>query len=542
MAKRALGIDIGAGSVKLVELEKTSDGIQLLRAKFFDLTQYADQEKRDSLIKAGIEGLLRTEKIRGGKSVISLSGQSVFMRFLKLPRIQKGKIDKIIKYEAQQQVPFPLDKITWDHQTFGAVEGAEEDVLFVAAKKDIVETNLGYLSGTGLAVEFMDISPLALMNAVTFNEPLRRGIIIDIGARAANLIVVEEKGFWGRSILIAGDEMTHAIAAKLNIPFDKAEELKKKEGMVLSADVPAPADMTPMAKEAANILNPVLSDLSASIVQSLEFYRAKQNRDLPFNEVILSGGGSKLRGIENFLAKSLGMQIRRANLVQKIKCPSNLRVDTDFQTRFGSAIGLALRLIQRCPGQIDLLPAERKAERDFKRERLYIIATGLLFAVIPLTIALNISFRAGNFRSELNLINGLLSKYEAVKDRTASLKTDIKNADAKIRPFRDLTVKRALLLEVLLEVEKLLPLDTWLTAFTDDKGFVVLEGKTLSNLSTITEYKKRLESSPLVEAVEILYASLARKSEEDGGQIRDFSIKFKLRNPDLSPGRITKGK
>jgi type IV pilus assembly protein PilM len=530
MAKRALGIDIGAGSVKIVELEKTSDGIHLLRAKFFDLTQHAEQEKRDSLIKAGIEGLLRTEKIRGGKSVVSLSGQSVFIRFLKLPRIQKSKIDKIIKYEAQQQVPFPLEKITWDHQAFGAYGGTEEDVLFVAAKKDIVEANLGYLSGTGLDVEFMDISPLALLNAVTFNEPLKRGIIIDIGARSANLIVVDEKGFWGRSILIAGDEMTHAIASKLNIPFDKAEELKKKEGMVLPADAPAPPDLTAAAKEVSNILNLVLSDLSASIVQSLEFYRTKQNHDLPFNEVILSGGGSKLRGIENFLAGSLGMQIRRANLVQKIKCPSNLRVDTDFQTRFGSAIGLALRLIHKCPARIDLLPAERKAQRDFKKERLYIIAAGLLFSVIPLTIALNISSRAGNFRSELDLINGLLSKYEAVKDRTASLKTDIEKTDAKIKPFRDLTVKRALLLEVLLEVEKLLPLDTWLTAFTDDKGLVIIEGKTLSNLSTITEYKKRLESSPLFEAVEILYASLARKSEEGGGQIRDFSIKFKLKD------------
>lgn len=528
MGKRALGIDIGAGSVKLVELEKTSEGIQLLRAKFFDLTQHADQEKRDALIKTSIEGLLRTEKIRGGKSVVSLSGQSVFIRFLKLPKIQKGKIDKIIKYEAQQQVPFPLEKITWDHQIFGAAGGPEEDVLFVAAKKDIVETTLGYLSDTGLDVELVDISPLALLNAITFNEPLKRGIIIDIGAKATNLIIVEEKGFWGRSILIAGDEMTHAIATKLNIPFDKAEELKKREGMVLSADMPS--DLPPTSKEVANILSPVLSDLVASIVQSLEFYRTKQNRDLPFNEVILSGGGSKLRGIENFLAKNLGMQIRRANLVQKIKCPSNLRVDTDFQTRFGSAIGLALRLIQKCPARIDLLPFERKAERDFKKERLYIIAAGLLLAVIPLTIALNISSRAGNFKSELKLINGLLSKYEVVKDRTATLKTDIKKADAKIKPFRDLTVKRALLLEVLLEVEKLLPLDTWLTAFTDDKDSVVLEGKTLSNLSTITEYKKRLESSLLFEAVEILYASLPRQSEEDGGQIRDFSIKFKLKD------------
>ncbi len=349
MGKRALGIDIGAGSVKLVELEKTSEGTQLLRAKFFDLTQHADQEKRDALIKTSIEGLLRTEKIRGGKSVVSLSGQSVFIRFLKLPKIQKGKIDRIIKYEAQQQVPFPLEKITWDHQIFGAAAGPEEDVLFVAAKKDIVETTLGYLSDTGLDVELVDISPLALLNAITFNEPLKRGIIIDIGAKATNLIIVEEKGFWGRSILIAGDEMTHAIASKLNIPFDKAEELKKREGVVLSADMPS--DLPPTSKEVANILSPVLSDLVASIVQSLEFYRTKQNRDLPFNEVILSGGGSKLKGIENFLAKNLGMQIRRANLVQKIKCPSNLRVDADFQTRFGSAIGLALRLIQKCPAR-----------------------------------------------------------------------------------------------------------------------------------------------------------------------------------------------
>ena len=102
MGKRALGIDIGAGSIKLVELEKTVEGIQLIRAKFFDLTQYADQEKRDTLVREGVEGLLRTEKIKSGRLAVSLSGQSVFIRFLKLPKIQQGKIDKIIKYEAQQ--------------------------------------------------------------------------------------------------------------------------------------------------------------------------------------------------------------------------------------------------------------------------------------------------------------------------------------------------------------------------------------------------------------------------------------------------------
>jgi len=192
MGKRALGIDIGAGSVKLVELEKTAEGIQLLRAKFFDLTQYSDQDKREVLIREGLEGLLKTEKIRGGNAAVSLSGQSVFIRFLKLPKIQKGKIDKIIKYEAQQQVPFPLDKITWDHQIFRGGPGPEEDVLFVAAKKELVESTLANFSRTGLDIDSVDVSPLSLLNAITFNEPVSKGIIIDIGAKATNIIVVED--------------------------------------------------------------------------------------------------------------------------------------------------------------------------------------------------------------------------------------------------------------------------------------------------------------------------------------------------------------
>ncbi|MDD5072783.1 MAG: type IV pilus assembly protein PilM [Candidatus Omnitrophica bacterium] len=529
MGKRALGIDIGAGSVKLVELEKTVEGIQLIRAKFFDLTQYADQEKRDTLIREGIEGLLRTEKIKSGRLALSLSGQSVFIRFLKLPKIQQGKIDKIIKYEAQQQIPFPLDKISWDHQIFRSGAGPEEDVLFVAAKKEIVETTLSHVARTNLDIEFVDVSPLALLNAITYNEPLGKGLILDIGAKATNLIVISDKGFWVRSILIAGDEMTHAIASKLNIPFDKAEELKRKEGMVVASDSLVPSNITPAGKDLVNALNPVVSDLISSIVQSMEFYRTKHAHDTAFNEIILSGGGSKLKGIEDFLAKGLGMQIRRANLGQKIKCPSNLRVDIDFQTRFGSSIGLALRLLQRCPTNIDLLPVERKEERDFKKEKFWIISAGLLIAVIPLTIGYNIWFQTSTLRKEVAFLDSLLSDYENINKEIAKLKEDIKNSEARLEPFENLAIKKSLSLEAILGIRKLLPEETWLTSVSKEKDFFSLEGRTASSLLTINDFKNRLASSPLFDSVEIIYASLPRQTEEGAGQFRDFSIKFRFK-------------
>ncbi|MDD5269782.1 MAG: type IV pilus assembly protein PilM [Candidatus Omnitrophica bacterium] len=529
MGKRALGIDIGAGSVKLVELEKTSEGVQLLRAKFFDLTQHPDQEKREALVREGVEGLLKTEKIKSGNAAISLSGQSVFIRFLKLPKIQKGKVDKIIKYEAQQQVPFPLDKITWDHQIFHSGAGPEEDVLFVAAKKELVEATLLNFSRTGLNVESVDVSPLSLLNAITYNEPLAKGVIIDIGAKATNLIVLDAKGFWVRSVLIAGDEMTHAIASKMNIPFDKAEDLKRKEGMVVPSDSLVPSNISSTGQELVSILNTVVSDMVSSIIQSLEFYKSKHGRDVVFGEVILSGGGSKLKGIEDYLAKGLGMQIRRANLGQKIKCPSNLRVDIDFQSRFGAAIGLGLRLLQRCPTNIDLLPAERKEDRDFKKERIWIIAAGVMLSLIPFTIAMNIWFQSGAFRKQILFLDDILAQYDDVKAKMATLKDDIKKGEQRIKPLENVAVRRPLLLEALLEVEKLLPKETWLTSLSEEKDWVSIEGRTSENLLTITEFKNKLSASPLFESVEIIYASLPKDSEEGMGQLRDFSIKFKLK-------------
>lgn len=530
MGKRALGIDIGTSSIKLVELEKTSDGIELLRTRLVELSASSDQSNRQKIIKEAIENLLKTEKIKSGRTALSLSGQSVFIRFLKLPKIRKGKIDKIIRYEAQQQVPFPLEKITWDHQNFGKAGDAEDDILFVAAKKDIVEETLEYLSKTSLDVELVDVSPLALLNTIIFNEPLKKGVILDIGAKATNLIILDEKGFWVRAILIAGEEMTHSIASKLNLPFDKAEELKKKEGEVFANEPPLSSNLSPMGKDMAGALNSVLADLTASIVQSLEFYRTKQNCDFSFEDIILTGGGSKLKGMENFLSKNLGMQIRRTNLAQKIKCPSSMRTDVDFQARFGAAIGLALRLIQRCPSAIDLLPAEKKAERDFRKNRIYVAAAGLLLSLIPLTIALNIHFRAGTFKSEFDSLNGLLAKYETAQKNISSLKNDIKKLEDKIRPFREMSEGKTFLLDALLEIDAALPLDAWITAFTGEKEFVTIEGRTTANFSTITEFKKKLESSALFESVEIVYASLPQQAAGDNRQIRNFSIRFKLKN------------
>jgi Tfp pilus assembly protein PilN len=207
-------------------------------------------------------------------------------------------------------------------------------------------------------------------------------------------------------------------------------------------------------------------------------------------------------------------------------------VDIDFQSRFGAAVGLALRVLKRCPTNIDLLPAERKEDRDFRKERVWIVSTAVMMALIPFTVAMNIWFQSGALRKQIIFLDDVLSQYDDVKAKIVSLKDNIKNGELKIKPLENIAARRPLTLEALLEVEKLLPKETWLTSVSQEKDWVSIEGRTSENLLTITEFKNKLSASPLFDSVEIVYAGLPKDSEEGMGQLRDFIIKFKLKTQD----------
>ena len=66
-------------------------------------------------------------------------GFHVFSKFVKLPPVDTSKVTQIIRYEAQQNVPFPLDEVVWDYQILGTSATSELEVLLVAVKSEIVE-------------------------------------------------------------------------------------------------------------------------------------------------------------------------------------------------------------------------------------------------------------------------------------------------------------------------------------------------------------------------------------------------------------------
>jgi type IV pilus assembly protein PilM len=120
-SERIIALDIGASTVKIGEFQASkSHGLRLTNFNFADLgIDPEHEENRKALIVSTIRNVLREKKFRTKSVVFSVSGQSVFTRFVKLPPVDESKVVQIIQYEAQQNVPFPIDEVIWDYQLIG---------------------------------------------------------------------------------------------------------------------------------------------------------------------------------------------------------------------------------------------------------------------------------------------------------------------------------------------------------------------------------------------------------------------------------------
>src|SRR5437762_7293697 len=116
----AWGIDIGNRALKAVKLVREGDQ---LRVDDFEVIEHETVlsnagDNRETLITGALSSFVQRHPFRGGQVAIGVSGQSSFARFIKLPPVESKKIPEIVKFEAIQQIPFPLDDVEWSYQLF----------------------------------------------------------------------------------------------------------------------------------------------------------------------------------------------------------------------------------------------------------------------------------------------------------------------------------------------------------------------------------------------------------------------------------------
>jgi len=387
---RIIALDIGASSIKIGEFQTSKTrGLRLVNFNYADLDLDPEHEEgRKSVVIAAIRNALREKNIKSSRVAFSVSGQSVFTRFVKLPPVEESKVVQIIQYEAQQNVPFPIEEVIWDYQVLGYTEQGELEVVLLAIKSDIIEELNTGVESTGLRTEIVDVAPMALSNAVRYNEGEPEGctMVVDMGARTTNLLFLEQNRIFSRSIPIAGNVITQSIAAEFNVPFLEAEQMKRAKGFVaLGGAYEEPADE--QQARISKIIRNVMTRLHAEIARSINFYKGQQGGKTP-DRLLLSGGTAIIPYADRFFQEKLQMSAELFNPFRNVEIDG--RVSREDLAKcahfFGEVVGLGLRRVTHCPLEVNLLPKSLQARKRTRLRRPYFFGAAVVALLIPLCL------------------------------------------------------------------------------------------------------------------------------------------------------------
>ncbi len=377
-AKSFLAIDFGAGSLKLAEFEQNdAGGLRLKQYGIKPLGLEGSQEaSREAAMLKALQELLAEKNFSSRQSNVCAPGFHVFSKFVKLPPVDTSKVTQIIRYEAQQNVPFPLDEVVWDYQILGTSASNELEVLLVAVKSEIIEGLFRVGEGAGLRIKLVDVSSAALCNAFRYNYGEVEGcsMLLDVGAKTSNLLFFEKGKVYARSINIGANSITQDFGHEAKMRFPEAEATKLEKGSVsLGGAYEEPED--PQAAAIAKIARQVMTRLHIQVNQTIQFYRGQQGGSPP-ERLYLSGGASIMPYTAQFFAEKLNLPVDYFNPFRNIEIGPALDLEelSKYAHSFGEVVGLGLRDLAHCPVELNLMPKSSIQRQEFAQKKPYLIA------------------------------------------------------------------------------------------------------------------------------------------------------------------------
>ncbi|MEM6822878.1 MAG: pilus assembly protein PilM, partial [Verrucomicrobiota bacterium] len=305
-AKKVVAVDFGSSTLKfgLFQVDPVN-GLSLLDYEVRDLgIDPSKDENRLAVVLQALQDVVNRRSLANTPAICSISGQFAFTRFVKLPPVSADQVDQMIGFEAQQNVPFPIDEVVWDYQLL-AGKSNEYEALIVAIKDDLIEQSAAAVNASKLALSLVDVSPLALTNAYFYGYMNSPGctLLIDIGAKCSNLIFIEGSKVFARVIPIGGHMVTQNISNEFQEPYKSAELLKHGKGFVGLGGAYADPDDAAAAR-ISKIARSVYSRLHAEVTRSISFYRNQQGGSPP-TRLLLAGGSAKMSYSDLFFKEKL---------------------------------------------------------------------------------------------------------------------------------------------------------------------------------------------------------------------------------------------
>jgi type IV pilus assembly protein PilM len=495
MAKEAWGIDVSKFSLKGVKVRRTGSRLEIVDIDVVEFPVPAGTEPVDTdlQIREGLLSFTVKNKLAGAAVACSLPGHGTFNRVIKLPPVEERRLQEIVRYEAQQHIPFKLDEVIWNYQPIERAyePGEEREVIIFAVKKDIVGQFLRNATEVKFSLDILQFAPTALFNFVTYDQDISgTTVVLDMGADNTDLTVIDAEKYWIRNLPIAGNDITKAIAKKFQLPFNEAEKLK------------VTAAQSPQANKIFAVVQPVLRDLVGEIHRSLGHYKSL-SKNVKFDKMLIAGNSSKTLNFQKYLSQNLQMDVQKLSKLGKIGLSGRVN-EASFQKHLpsiGVCLGLAIQVLGMARNRVNLLPAELLAKKELALKKPYFAGIAAALALSVGALYLNAGKDIGTLRSDNKRLQEISDRMGQIESRINSSK-QMHAIDKRQEIVATCAAERDLILKMLNRLNELLP-DT--SKLGDDKKLEkiwLLEFKAEEN-ETKTEVNLEEITAPTAEAREI---------------------------------------
>ncbi len=414
------GIDIGAGAIKALRLERDGDNVRV--ADFVVVPHKRVLSTPDVVESDAIRVALGSflgeyrEQLRGVPVTCSLPGHATFSRFAKLPPVERKGVENLVKFEAVQQIPYDIEEVEWDYQVFASDDSPEVEVGIFAVTRERVEEKLSLWGEAGLAPDEITLGPVAAYNAIAydlaFTEDSPGTVIVDVGTVATDLIIAERGRVWIRTFPIGGHHFTEVLAETFKLDYRKAETLKRE------------AETSKYKRHIFQALKPILSDLVEDVKRSINYY-TETHEEAKLERVIGLGSTFKLLGLRKLMSQQLGMEVYRIESFKRATVEGSAAVEFDtVSLNMASAYGLALQGLEMTPIGVNLVPTGVTRESLWRAKTPYFVAAALIGIVgagatfiKPVMDGAHVTdFSGGQVRQFTNRMSTLKGEWESIRN------------------------------------------------------------------------------------------------------------------------------